>query len=93
MSVLPAEVHSALAQLLQGLQSTDNTARSAAEEQLNNEWVQQRPDLLLMGLAEQMQGANDESVSGRKHSFDASACERHLIKTRRGVFRQSSFEE
>jgi hypothetical protein len=63
MSVLPPEVHSALATLLQGLQSTDNTVRSAAEEQLNTEWVQQRPDLLLMGLAEQMGGAQDEGVS------------------------------
>jgi importin-5 len=63
MSVLPPEVHTALAQLLQGLQSTDNTARSQAEEKLNTEWVQQRPDVLLMGLAEQMQGSQDEGVS------------------------------
>ncbi|PPJ57756.1 hypothetical protein CBER1_00214 [Cercospora berteroae] len=77
MSVLPAEVHSALAQLLQGLQSTDNTARSAAEEQLNNEWVQQRPDLLLMGLAEQMQGANDEST----RSFSAVIFRRIATRT------------
>ncbi|KAI5361577.1 putative importin-beta domain, armadillo-like helical, TOG domain, importin beta family [Septoria linicola] len=77
MSVLPAEVHSALAQLLQGLQSTDNTARSAAEEQLNTEWVQQRPDLLLMGLAEQMQGANDEST----RSFSAVIFRRIATRT------------
>lgn len=63
MSVLPPDVHAALAQLLQGLQSTDNAARSAAEENLTTEWVSQRPEVLLMGLAEQMQGANDESVS------------------------------
>lgn len=63
MSVLPAEVHAALTQLLQGLQSTDNTVRSQAEEQLNTEWVQQRPDMLLMGLAEQMEGSQDEGVS------------------------------
>lgn len=63
MSVLSPDVHAALAQLLQGLQSTDNTARSAAEENLSTEWVSQRPEVLLMGLAEQMQGANDESVS------------------------------
>ncbi|CAK4022360.1 Importin subunit beta-3 [Lecanosticta acicola] len=62
MSVLPQEVHSALAQLLQGLQSTDNTARSAAEEQLNAEWVSQRPDLLLMGLAEQMAGSDNDGT-------------------------------
>lgn len=63
MSVLPPEVHTALAQLLQGLQSTDNTVRSQAESNLNEEWVQKRPDVLLMGLAEQMQGAQDEGVS------------------------------
>lgn len=62
MSALPSEVHTALTQLLQGLQSTDNTARSASEENLNTEWVQQRPDMLLMGLAEQMAGSNDEGV-------------------------------
>lgn len=62
MSVLPQEVHSALNQLLQGLQSADNTTRSSAEEQLNSEWVSQRPDYLLMGLAEQMAGASDEGV-------------------------------
>ena len=69
MSVLPPDVHAALAQLLQGLQSTDNTARTAAEENLSTEWVSQRPEVLLMGLAEQMQGANDESVSAS--SLDA----------------------
>jgi hypothetical protein len=62
-SVLPPEVHSALSQLLQGLQSTDNTVRSAAEEQLNTEWVQQRPDMLLMGLVEQMLASQDDGVS------------------------------
>jgi importin-5 len=63
MSVLPAEVHTALAQLLQGLQSTDNTVRTAAEEQLNTEWVNQRPDMLLMGLTEQMRSSPEEGVS------------------------------
>lgn len=63
MSVLPPEVHTALSQLLQGLQSTDNAARTQAEEQLNTEWVAKRPDMLLMGLAEQAQGAEDDGVS------------------------------
>ena len=63
MSVLPPDVHNALGQLLQGLQSTDNSTRTSAEEQLNTEWVAQRPDMLLMGLAEQMQGSQDEGVS------------------------------
>ena len=63
MSLLPAEVHAALTQLLQGLQATDNTIRTQAEEQLNTEWVGQQPGMLLMGLAEQMQGSEDEGVS------------------------------
>ena len=63
MSVLPPEVHNALTQLLQGLQATDNTVRTQAEEQLNTEWVNQRPDMLMMGLAAQMQGSQDEGVS------------------------------
>jgi importin-5 len=62
MSVLPPEVHAALNELLQALQSTDNTVRTAAEARLNEEWVAQRPDVLLMGLAEQVQGAQDEGV-------------------------------
>lgn len=63
MSLLPPEVHSALSQLLRALTTPDNTIRSQAEEQLNNEWVQGRPDVLLMGLAEQIQGAEEQGVS------------------------------
>ena len=62
MSVLPPEVHAALDSLLQGLQSTDNTARSQAEEQLNTEWAQARPDVLLMGLGEQLQASDNPAV-------------------------------
>ncbi|SMR60448.1 unnamed protein product [Zymoseptoria tritici ST99CH_1E4] len=62
MSTLPAEVHTALGQLLGGLQSTDNGIRTQAEEALNTEWVSQRPDVLLMGLAEQMAGSTDEGT-------------------------------
>ncbi|PGH00256.1 hypothetical protein AJ79_08270 [Helicocarpus griseus UAMH5409] len=59
MSLLPQEVHVALSQLLLALASADNIVRTQAEEQLNNEWVQGRPDVLLIGLAEQLQGAED----------------------------------
>ncbi|KAI4142540.1 MAG: hypothetical protein L6R39_004901 [Caloplaca ligustica] len=62
MSILPPEVHSALSLLLQGLQSTDNNVRAQAEEQLNNEWIVARPDVLLMGLVEQIQGAPEAGV-------------------------------
>jgi len=63
MSVLPPEVHTALNQLLHGLQSSDNVVRAQAEEQLNNDWVLPRPDILLMGLVEQIQGSEDPTVS------------------------------
>lgn len=62
MSVLPQEIHTALVNLLQGLQSTDNAVRSQAEEQLNVDWTQARPDVLLMGLVEQLQGSPDTAV-------------------------------
>lgn len=62
MSLLPAEVHGALTQLLHALSSNDNNLRSQAEEQFSNEWVQGRPDVLLIGLVEQIQGAEEPSV-------------------------------
>lgn len=62
MSVLPQEVHSALSQLLAALSATDNTVRSQAEAQLNEDWVPNRRDVLLMGLAEQLQGAEEATV-------------------------------
>lgn len=63
MSLLPPEVHSALSQLLRALTTADNTIRAQAEEQLNNDWILARPDVLLMGLVEQIQGAEDNAVS------------------------------
>ncbi|KAF2641308.1 ARM repeat-containing protein [Massarina eburnea CBS 473.64] len=62
MASLPENVHTALANLLSGLQSRDNAERSAAEDQLNNEWFNQRPDVLLMGLSEQMDFAPDSNT-------------------------------
>lgn len=62
MSVLSAEIHAELSQLLQGLQSADNGVRSQAEEHLQSNWTNSRPEVLLMGLAEQVQGAGDNAV-------------------------------
>lgn len=62
MSLLPPEVHSALSQLLRALSTPDNAVRAQAEDQLNNDWIQNRPDVLLMGLAEQIQGAEEVVV-------------------------------
>lgn len=65
MSLLPPEVHAGLSQLLRALSSPDNNLRTQAEEQLNSDWILNRPDVLLMGLAEQIQGAEDVVVSLR----------------------------
>ena len=62
MSLLPEEVNNALGQLLQGLGSSDNTIRSHAEDQLNNEWTLKQPDVLLMGLVEQIARSPEASV-------------------------------
>ena len=64
MSLLPPEVHTALAVLLENLSSPENATRTHAEEQLNNEWFNARPDVLLMALVEQIQRSQDPSVSG-----------------------------
>jgi hypothetical protein len=60
--VLPPNVHNELAQLLDALQSSDNSVRSQAEEHLANNWTTTKPELLLMGLVEQIQGSNDPTV-------------------------------
>lgn len=65
MSQLPAEVQTAIGQLLSALASSDNNVRSQAEEVLTNDWVVNRPDVLLMGLVEQMHGSQDTSVGRR----------------------------
>jgi len=62
MSVLPADVHNELAQLLDALQSSDNSVRSQAEEHLANNWTASKPQVLLMGLVEQIQGSNDPTT-------------------------------
>jgi hypothetical protein len=62
MSVLSADLHAELTQLLQALQSADNSIRSQAEEHLQNNWTNARPEMLMMGLAEQIQGASDASI-------------------------------
>lgn len=60
--MLPPEIHTALAQILQALQSPDNNVRTQAEDQLHNGWTAGRPDILLMGLVEQIQGSQDHAV-------------------------------
>ena len=70
MSLLPAEINAELAQLLQALQSADNNVRSQAEEHLQNNWTNTRPEVLLMGLVEQISGSTDGSVSNNTPAHD-----------------------
>jgi len=60
--MLPPDISAQLVQLLQQLQSADNTVRSQAEDVLQNQWTSQRPEWLLMGLAEQIGTSSDPSV-------------------------------
>lgn len=60
--MLPPDVHQELGQLLQALQSPENSVRTQAEEHLQNNWTTTRPEVLLMGLAEQIQIGADASV-------------------------------
>lgn len=62
MALLSSEIHTALAELLQKLSSPENQARTLAEDQLNNEWFVKQPDVLLMGLVEQIQLSQEPSV-------------------------------
>lgn len=62
MSVLSPEIAQQLGQLLQGLQSSDNVARSQAEEAMESQWVDARLDVFLMGLIEFIQSTQDAGV-------------------------------
>jgi hypothetical protein len=72
MSQLPPEVHQELGQLLQGLQSPDNVLRTQAEARLNDDWTLPRPEVLLMGLSEQIEGAEDPAVCTSCHLHRAA---------------------
>ena len=60
--MLPPDIHPALTQLLQALQSADNVTRTQAEDELNSGWVTSRPEVLMLGLVEQIQGSQDVGV-------------------------------
>lgn len=65
MSLLPANIHAELSQLLQALQSPDNSIRSRAEDLLQSNWTNMRPEVLMMGLVEQIQAAPETTVGLR----------------------------
>lgn len=62
MSVLPPDLHAELVQLLGALQSADNSIRAPAEAHLADNWTATKPEMLLMGLVEQVQGSSDANV-------------------------------
>jgi hypothetical protein len=73
MSMLPPQIHAELTELLQALQSPDNNVRSQAEDHLATNWTNTKPEMLLMGLVEQIHGSNDTTVSrGFLSSFSAT---------------------
>lgn len=61
-SLLPPDLVSELSQLLDALQSADNSVRTQAEAHLETNWTTPKPEVLLMGLVEQIQGSNDPTV-------------------------------
>ncbi|CAG8478858.1 3893_t:CDS:10 [Diversispora eburnea] len=67
-----------LNQVLSNLASADNDLRSGAEQQLNELWIAQQPDLLLLSLAQL--GRSHQDTHGREFSF---------ILLRRIAFKQS----
>ncbi|KAK0830201.1 importin subunit beta-3 [Friedmanniomyces endolithicus] len=80
---LPIQVHQALEELVGFLQSTDNAIRTQAEEQLNRTWVTERPEMLFLGLAEQMQGSQDEGTGEQTETFlQLNAGQRNEIRER-----------
>jgi len=72
MSVLPPHVHAELTELLQALQSSDNSVRSQAEDHLATNWTSAKPEMLLMGLVEQIYGSNDTTVSRNEQDLSDS---------------------
>lgn len=62
MSLLSPDAQNELDQLLDALQSPDNSRRSIAEAHLTNNWTLPKPEMLLLGLVEQIQVSNDPAV-------------------------------
>lgn len=52
-----------LTRVLVNLPSPDNNVRAAAELQLNEQWVNTQPDIVLLGLAQLVSQSQEEDVS------------------------------
>ena len=95
MSLLSPEVHAQLSQLLRDLSTPDNAVRSRAEEQLNNDWVEGQPEILLMGLAEQIAGSEDPLVSRPSPSrspLESALAEEAFLRDWRGTSLHDRFD-
>ena len=88
MSQLDPQTNTALTQLLVELQSPDNGRRTVAEENLTAQWITARPGVLLMGLAEQMQAAQDSTT----RSYSAVLFRRIASRNRKEENEESSQE-
>ncbi|KAI9889153.1 MAG: hypothetical protein M1814_005744 [Vezdaea aestivalis] len=87
MTALVEGIHADLTPLLQGLSSADNNVRTQAEQTLQSNWVDPRPELLLLGLVEQMRGAQ-ENV----RSFAAVVFRRIASKTQKDPIKNETKE-
>jgi hypothetical protein len=91
MSLLPPDVHAAILELLNTLKSSDNALRARAEEVLNTEWVQQKPDVLLMALTEQILASEEAEVWGTNLYGSGRHALREDICCHKNVYFEESF--
>ncbi|CAG8626806.1 8999_t:CDS:10, partial [Acaulospora morrowiae] len=66
-SLVSPAIVTQLNQVLSDLISNDNDLRSKAEKQLNEQWIAQQPDLLLLSLSQL--GRSHQETHGRSFSF------------------------
>ncbi|RKF55383.1 Importin subunit beta-3 [Golovinomyces cichoracearum] len=85
MSLLPPDAHNELTHLLEALQTPDNSRRSIAEAHLTSNWTLAKPEMLLIGLVEQIQSSNDPA----KRSFAAVLFRRIASKSRKTQTQQT----
>lgn len=70
MPFIQQEAALALTSLLSSLKHTDNEVRTKAEASLHEQWIAHEPEMLLVGLAEQANTAQDSSVSSLLYIYD-----------------------
>ncbi|KAG2182508.1 hypothetical protein INT43_007439 [Umbelopsis isabellina] len=61
-NLIPSEALAQLSTLLVSLPSADNDVRTQAEAQLNDQWIAQQPDVLLLGLAQLASASGEDHV-------------------------------